>query len=141
AEVVAATIGTVVSAEAIARAEGVAKKKLDAKQLLPPLVDNEVNRAWGAFMATLVQLATGVDEARAGECARALWRGPTRGRGRARCGGSIGGSICGGRWRTGWSTGWRRCVRAACRWRWCRIRKASCKRSLTNWGSVECSIW
>jgi putative hydrolase of the HAD superfamily len=74
AEVAAATVGTVVSAEAIARAEGVAKKKLDAKQLLPPLVDNEVNRAWGAFMATLVQLATGVDEARAGECARALWQ-------------------------------------------------------------------
>jgi HAD superfamily hydrolase (TIGR01549 family) len=74
AEVVAATVGTVVSAKAIARAEGVAKKKLDAKQLLPPLVDNDINRAWGAFMATLVQLAAEVDEARAGECARALWR-------------------------------------------------------------------
>jgi HAD superfamily hydrolase (TIGR01549 family) len=74
AEVVAATAGVSVTAPAIERAEGIAKKKLDAKQLLSPVLENQINRAWGAFMATLVQVATGVEEAWAAECARALWR-------------------------------------------------------------------
>ena len=44
-----------------------------AKQLLPPLPDKDITPAWGAFMATLVQIATEVDEARAAETARVLW--------------------------------------------------------------------
>src|SRR5690349_15260924 len=60
----------------IERAEGIAKKLLDRKQLLAPLPDNDITPAWSAFMATLVQIATevdGVNEALAGACTRALW--------------------------------------------------------------------
>lgn len=73
AAIVSATAGAV-SPAAIERAEGEAKKKLDAKQLLAPLPDNDITPAWSAFMATLVQIATEVDAATAGECTRALWR-------------------------------------------------------------------
>lgn len=74
AEIVAQTLGRGVPAAAIERAEGVAKKRLDAQQLLPPLPDDDITPTWGAFMATLVQIATEVDPARAAACARALWR-------------------------------------------------------------------
>ncbi len=73
AEIAASALARPVDERAIERAEGVAKKKLDRKQLLPPLDDNDITPAWGAFMATLVQIATEVDEARAADCARALW--------------------------------------------------------------------
>ncbi len=74
ADIVASALARSVDEHAIARAEGIAKKRLDAKQLLAPLDDNDITPAWGAFMATLVQIATGVDDARAADCARALWR-------------------------------------------------------------------
>jgi HAD superfamily hydrolase (TIGR01509 family) len=73
AGVAATALARSVDEHAIERAEGVAKKRLDAKQLLPPLPDKEITPSWGAFMATLVQIATGVDEARAADCARGLW--------------------------------------------------------------------
>ena len=52
-----------------------ASRKRDSieKQLLPPLPDKDITPAWGAFMATLVQIATEVDEARAAECVRVMW--------------------------------------------------------------------
>jgi putative hydrolase of the HAD superfamily len=62
-----------VSGTEIERAEGIAKVRLDRKQLLPPLPDNDITPAWSAFMATLVQIATEVDDAHAAECTRALW--------------------------------------------------------------------
>jgi putative hydrolase of the HAD superfamily len=74
AQVVSAEVGRAVSATEIGRAEGIAKKKLDQQQLLAPLPDNEIVPSWSAFMATMAQLATGVDEDKAGQCARALWR-------------------------------------------------------------------
>jgi HAD superfamily hydrolase (TIGR01549 family) len=74
AEIVRQTLGRSVSAGEIERAEGVAKKRLDAEQLLPPLPDNDITPAWSAFMATLVQIATEVDEAAAAACTRALWQ-------------------------------------------------------------------
>lgn len=74
AEIVSGVLGRAVAGAAIERAEGVAKKRLDAQQLLPPLTDNDITPAWSAFMATLVQIATEVDEARAAACTRALWR-------------------------------------------------------------------
>ena len=69
----ASALARVVDEHALERAEGVAKRRLDEGTLLPPLPDADYP-AWGAFMATLVQLGTGVDDATAGECARALWR-------------------------------------------------------------------
>jgi HAD superfamily hydrolase (TIGR01509 family) len=60
----------------IERAEGIAKKLLDRKQLLAPLPDNHITPAWSSFMSTLVLIATevdGVNEALAGACTRALW--------------------------------------------------------------------
>ncbi len=74
AEIVASTLARAVSPGALERAEGEAKKRLDAKQLLPPLPDNDITPAWSAFMATLVQIGTEVDSARAADCVRALWR-------------------------------------------------------------------
>jgi putative hydrolase of the HAD superfamily len=74
AEVVSAELARPVTATEIEHAEGIAKKKLDQQQLLPALPDNEIVPSWSAFMATLTQVATGVDEAKAGHCARALWR-------------------------------------------------------------------
>jgi len=65
-----------VSGPAIERAEGIAKKLLDRKQLLPPLPDNDITAAWSSFMSTLVLIATevdGVNEALAAACTRALW--------------------------------------------------------------------
>ena len=73
ADLAASALARAVDERAIERAEAVAKKRLDAKQLLPPLDDKEVTPAWGAFMATLVQIATGVEDARAAECARVMW--------------------------------------------------------------------
>jgi HAD superfamily hydrolase (TIGR01509 family) len=73
AGVAATALARLVDEHAIERAEGIAKKRLDAKQLLPPLPDKEITPSWGAFMATVVQIATGVDEACAADCARALW--------------------------------------------------------------------
>jgi putative hydrolase of the HAD superfamily len=60
----------------IERAEGIAKKLLDRKQLLAPLPDNDITSAWSSFMSTLVLIATevdGVNEALAATCTRALW--------------------------------------------------------------------
>lgn len=74
AAIVSAELGRAIAGDAVEKAEGEAKKRLDAQQLLPPLPDNDVTPAWGAFMATLVQIATGVDAARAVELTRALWR-------------------------------------------------------------------
>lgn len=74
AAIVSAELGRTVAGDAVEKAEGEAKKRLDAQQLLPPLPDNDITSAWGAFMATLVQIATGVEAARAAECARVLWR-------------------------------------------------------------------
>jgi putative hydrolase of the HAD superfamily len=73
AEIVASALARPADERAIERAEGIAKQRLDAKQLLAPLADAEITPAWGAFMATLVQIATGVDEARAAACTRVLW--------------------------------------------------------------------
>jgi HAD superfamily hydrolase (TIGR01509 family) len=73
ADLAASALARSVDERAIERAEGVAKIRLDAKQLLPPLDDKEITPAWGAFMATMVQIATGVDDARAAECARVMW--------------------------------------------------------------------
>jgi putative hydrolase of the HAD superfamily len=73
ADIAASALARLVDERAIERAEGIAKKRLDAKQLLPPLPDKEITPSWGAFMATMVQIATEVDEARAADCARALW--------------------------------------------------------------------
>lgn len=73
ADIAASALVRPVDERAIARAEGIAKKKLDARQLLAPLDDNDITPAWGAFMATLVHIATGVDERRAAQCARVLW--------------------------------------------------------------------
>jgi HAD superfamily hydrolase (TIGR01549 family) len=73
ADIAASALARLVDERAIERAEGIAKKLLDAKQLLPPLDDNEINPAWGAFMATLIQIATEVDDARAYACTRVLW--------------------------------------------------------------------
>jgi HAD superfamily hydrolase (TIGR01549 family) len=73
AAIVSAELVCSVDGRALERAEGVAKKRLDAAQLLPPLPDKEITQAWSAFMATLVQIATEVDEARAARCVRALW--------------------------------------------------------------------
>jgi len=73
ADLAASALARVVDERSIERAEGLAKKRLDQKQLLPPLPDKDINPAWGAFMATLVQIATEVDEARAAECTRVLW--------------------------------------------------------------------
>jgi HAD superfamily hydrolase (TIGR01549 family) len=73
AQIVSAELGRPASATELARAEGVAKLRLDRKQLLSPPADKEVNRAWYAFVATLVQIATEVEDARAFACARALW--------------------------------------------------------------------
>jgi HAD superfamily hydrolase (TIGR01509 family) len=76
-------IMTDVDGRMIDRAEGIAKRRLDAKQLLPPLPDKDITPAWGAFMATLVHVAMeisaefdgegAIDEARAADCTRALW--------------------------------------------------------------------
>lgn len=74
AEIVASALARAVDERALERAEGVAKRRLDEGTLLPPLPDADVTPSWGAFMATMVQLGTGVDEATAAECARALWR-------------------------------------------------------------------
>jgi putative hydrolase of the HAD superfamily len=74
AAVLSAELAQTVTATEIERAEGIAKKRLDQQQLLPALPDNEIVPSWSAFMATLAQLATGVDETKAGQCARALWR-------------------------------------------------------------------
>jgi HAD superfamily hydrolase (TIGR01549 family) len=74
AEIVASALARVVDESALERAEGVAKRRLDEGTLLPPLPDADITPSWGAFMATMVQLGTGVDAARAAECARALWR-------------------------------------------------------------------
>ena len=73
AELAASALARPVDERAIERAEGIAKKRLDRKQLLPPLADKDITPAWGAFMATLVQIATGVDDAGAAACARAMW--------------------------------------------------------------------
>ncbi|HEX3868685.1 MAG TPA: HAD family hydrolase, partial [Gemmatimonadaceae bacterium] len=73
ADLAASALARLVDERAIERAEGIAKKRLDAKQLLPPLPDKDITPAWGAFMATLVQIATDVDDARAAECTRVLW--------------------------------------------------------------------
>lgn len=74
ADLVASALARAVREDEIERAEGIAKKRLDAKQLLPPLDDKDITPAWGAFMATLVQIATGVDDEQAATCARLLWR-------------------------------------------------------------------
>lgn len=74
ADLAASALARPVTAEAMERAEGVAKQRLDQGRLLPPLPDAEVTPSWGAFMATMVQIATGVDDAAAAECARVLWR-------------------------------------------------------------------
>jgi len=74
ADLAASALARVVDERAIERAEGIAKKRLDQKQLLPPLPDNEIVPSWSAFMATMAQLATGVDDTKAGQCARALWQ-------------------------------------------------------------------
>ena len=74
AAIVSAELGRTIAGDAVEKAEGEAKKRLDAQQLLPPLPDNDITPAWGAFMATLVQIATGVEAARAVECTRVLWR-------------------------------------------------------------------
>jgi len=73
ADLAASALARVVDERAIERAEGIAKKRLDRKQLLPPLPDHDITPAWGAFMATVVQIATEVDDARAAECARVMW--------------------------------------------------------------------
>ena len=73
AAIAASALARPVDERAIERAEGIAKRRLDAKQLLPQLPDPEIAPVWGAFMATLVQVATEVDEASAADCARALW--------------------------------------------------------------------
>lgn len=73
AQIVSRVLGRAVDARALERAEGVAKKKLDDAQLLPPLDDKEITPAWSAFMATLVHIATEVEVARAAEATRALW--------------------------------------------------------------------
>ncbi len=73
ADLAASALARLVDERAIERAEGIAKKRLDAKQLLPPLPDKDITPTWGAFMATLVQIATEVDDARAAECTRVLW--------------------------------------------------------------------
>ena len=73
AAIVSRVLGCAVDARALERAEGVAKKRLDDAQLLPALADKEITPAWSAFMATLVQVATEVDAASAGEATRALW--------------------------------------------------------------------
>jgi putative hydrolase of the HAD superfamily len=73
AALVSGALGRSVDGGTLERAEGAAKKRLDAAQLLPPLPDNEITPSWSAFMSTLVQIATEVDEARAGACTRALW--------------------------------------------------------------------
>jgi HAD superfamily hydrolase (TIGR01549 family) len=73
AAIVSSELARAVDGRTLERAEGVAKKRLDAAQLLPPLPDKEITPAWSAFMATLVQIATEVDEARAARCVRALW--------------------------------------------------------------------
>ena len=74
AAIVSAELGRTVVGGAIEKAEGEAKSRLDRQQLLPPLPDNDVTPAWGAFMATLVHIATGVDAVRAAELVRVLWR-------------------------------------------------------------------
>jgi HAD superfamily hydrolase (TIGR01549 family) len=74
AGIVAPLLARPVAADALERAEGVAKRRLDEGRLLAPLPDADITPAWGAFMATLVQIATGVDEAEAAGCARELWR-------------------------------------------------------------------
>lgn len=74
ARIVTAELGRDVTEREIERAEGIAKKKLDRKQLLAPLADKEIVPAWSAFMATLVQVATEVNDETAGQCARELWR-------------------------------------------------------------------
>jgi putative hydrolase of the HAD superfamily len=73
ADLAASALARVVDERAIERAEGIAKKRLDAKQLLPPLDDEDITPVWGAFMATLVQIATGVETEQACACARAMW--------------------------------------------------------------------
>jgi putative hydrolase of the HAD superfamily len=73
ADIVASALARSVDEHAIERAEGIAKKRLDTKQLLPPLADKDITPAWGAFMATLVQIATEVEEVRAADCTRVLW--------------------------------------------------------------------
>lgn len=74
AALVSAELGRHVGGDAIEKAEGEAKIRLDRQQLLAPLLDNDVTPAWGAFMATLVHIATGVDATRAAELVRVLWR-------------------------------------------------------------------
>lgn len=74
AEIVASVLGRSVDADVMERAEGVTKQRLDEGRLLAPLPDLDITPAWGAVMATLVQIATGVDEAAAAACARELWR-------------------------------------------------------------------
>ncbi|MDB4967642.1 MAG: 2-haloalkanoic acid dehalogenase [Myxococcales bacterium] len=74
AEIVASALARAVDDRALERAEGLSKRRLDLGTLLPPLPDADITPAWGAFMATMVQLGTGVDDATAAECARALWR-------------------------------------------------------------------
>ncbi|HEX4458222.1 MAG TPA: HAD-IA family hydrolase, partial [Polyangia bacterium] len=74
AAIVSAELGRTVDGDAIEKAEGEAKARLDRQQLLAPLPDNDVTPAWGAFMATLVHIATGADAARAAELTRVLWR-------------------------------------------------------------------
>ena len=74
ADLAASALARPVDERAIERAEGLAKLRLDARQLLAPLPDGRSRRrVRSAFMATLVQIATGVDEARAADCTRALW--------------------------------------------------------------------
>ncbi len=73
ADIVSGGVGRPVAAMEMERAEGIAKKRLDRKQLLPPLPDNEIMPAWSALVATLVCEATEVSEGEARECVRALW--------------------------------------------------------------------
>jgi putative hydrolase of the HAD superfamily len=61
---------------ALERAEGEAKRRLDRgpEHLAPPLPDPEIQRGWGVFVRTMVQLAGGLDDAASAACTRALWR-------------------------------------------------------------------
>lgn len=74
AEIIAATMGRVVSVQSLEHAEGVAKRRLDQNRLLAPLPDPDITPSWGAFMSTLVQEALNGEEAEAVACTRALWQ-------------------------------------------------------------------
>jgi putative hydrolase of the HAD superfamily len=73
---VARAAGFPVEPAALARAEGLTKRRLEQTTdgLLDPLPDGDIPAGWSAFIRTALGAAAGLDAAASAECTRALWR-------------------------------------------------------------------